>query len=85
MEVNQLKRLKELAIASIAEVSLRDHVFLAHVALPAGLKTTCGKNLVYRTGMAASAEIITEDRRLIEKLFYQIRKVTTGRSWNGRT
>jgi multidrug efflux pump subunit AcrA (membrane-fusion protein) len=65
-------------IASIAEVSLRDSVFLARVALPAGLKTTYGKDLAYRTGMAASAEIITEDRRLIEKLFYQIRKLTNG-------
>ncbi|MGA0560039.1 HlyD family efflux transporter periplasmic adaptor subunit [Larkinella sp. VNQ87] len=66
-------------IATIADVSLKDSVFLARVQLPSGLKTTYGQTLVYRTGMAASAEIMTEDSRLIEKLFYQLRKLSHGR------
>lgn len=66
-------------ITAIADVPFRDSVFLAKVALPTGLKTTYGKSLAFKTGMAASAEILTDDSRLLEKLFYQLRKVTNGR------
>ena len=66
-------------ITAIANISLKDSVFLARVALPTGLKTTYGKSLAYKTGMTASADIITADNRLLEKLFYQLRKITGGR------
>ena len=66
-------------IAAIADMPLRDSVFLAKVVLPTGLKTTYGKSLAYKTGMSASAEVITDDSRLLEKLFYQLRKVAGGR------
>ena len=65
-------------ITTIADIPFKDSVFLAKVILPTGLKTTYGKQLAYRTGMAASAEIITNDNRLLEKLFYQLRKVANG-------
>ena len=66
-------------ITSIADIPMRDSVFLAKVTLPTGLTTTYGKSLVYKTGMTASADIITDDSRLIQKLFYQLRKMTNGR------
>ena len=66
-------------ITAIAGIALRDSVFLARVALPANLKTTYGKSVAYKTGMTASADIITADNRLLEKLFYQLRKITGGR------
>ncbi len=66
-------------ITTIADIPLRDSVFLAKVVLPVGLKTTYGKSLAYKTGMTASAEVITDDSRLLEKLFYQLRKVAGGR------
>jgi multidrug efflux pump subunit AcrA (membrane-fusion protein) len=66
-------------IASIAEISMRDSVFMAKVILPTGLTTAYGKKLAYKTGMSASAEIITADSRLVEKLFYQLRKITNER------
>lgn len=66
-------------ITTIADIPLKDSVFLAKVMLPGGLKTTYGNVLVYKTGMTASGEIITQDSRLLEKLFYQLRKVTNGR------
>jgi multidrug efflux pump subunit AcrA (membrane-fusion protein) len=65
-------------ITTIADMPLNDSVFLARVQLPAGLKTTYGKSLAYKTGMTASADIITDDTRLLEKLFYQLRKVANG-------
>lgn len=66
-------------ITAIAGVALKDSVFLAKVALPTGLKTNYGKSLAYRTGMTASAEIITADNRLLEKLFYQFLQITGSR------
>ncbi len=66
-------------VESIAEVPVRDSVFLAKVALPAGLTTNFGKTLSYKTGMSASAEILTDETRLLEKLFYNLRKVTGAR------
>ncbi|GAB2580140.1 hypothetical protein GCM10027190_32210 [Spirosoma areae] len=65
-------------ITAIADIPLKDGVFLANVQLLSGLKTTYGKQLAYKTGMSATADIITEDNRLLEKLFYQLRKVTNG-------
>ncbi|QIP16718.1 HlyD family efflux transporter periplasmic adaptor subunit [Spirosoma aureum] len=65
-------------IATIADVSLKDSVFLAKVTLSNGLRTSYGQKLAYKSGMAASAEVVTEDSRLLEKLFYQLRKFTKG-------
>ncbi len=65
-------------ITTIADIPLKDSVFLAKVSLPTGLKTTYGKQLVYKTGMSAQADIMTDDSRLLEKLFYQLRKITNG-------
>jgi multidrug resistance efflux pump len=65
-------------ITAIADIPFKDSIFLARVTLPAGLKTTYGKSLAYKTGMTASAEVITADSRLVEKLFYQLRKATVG-------
>lgn len=66
-------------ITAIADIPFKDSVFLARVALPRGLKTTYGNSLAYKTGMTASADIITTNNRLLEKLFYQLRKVRGGR------
>lgn len=66
-------------ITTIADIPLRDSVFLARVTLPAGLKTTYGKTLAFKTGMSATADVMTDDSRLLEKLLYQLRKITRGR------
>ena len=42
--------------------------FLIKVDLPQGLTTTFNKEVLFRNNLLASAEIITSDRRLIEKL-----------------
>jgi hypothetical protein len=63
-------------VTSIAKMPSQDNTyFLATVSLPYGLQTNFKKMLVYKTGMAASCEIITEDLRLIERLLYQVRRV----------
>jgi hypothetical protein len=66
-------------IEYIGAVPTKDGSFLAKVSLHDGLKTTYGHHLAFKTGMTASGEIITEDQRLLEKLFYQLRKVLNSR------
>jgi hypothetical protein len=63
-------------ISSIPQLSTKDNKsFFAFVELPDGLKTTHNTSLTYSYGMIATAEIITEDLRLIERIFYTIRKI----------
>lgn len=62
-------------VLTIADIPDRNGSFLAKISLPAGLRTQYGKLIQYRAGMTATAEVVTEDTRLIEKIFYAIRKV----------
>ena len=55
-------------VKSVAEVPLQEG-FVAEVRLPNNLITTRGQKLTYKLGMTASAEIITRDRRLLERIF----------------
>ena len=64
----------EGSIESIAEMS-KDTAFVVHVNFPNGLTTNSGKKLGFRNGMTANAEIVTEDLRLIERIFYNLRKM----------
>lgn len=53
----------------------RNNFYLVEVSLPKGLKTTYNKKLEFKNEMSGTADIITEDLRLIERLFYQVRAV----------
>jgi multidrug resistance efflux pump len=63
-------------ISSLPQLSTQDNrLFFALVELPNGLRTNHNKTLAYNYGMTASGEIITEDLRLIERIFYTIRRI----------
>ncbi|TAE69606.1 MAG: HlyD family efflux transporter periplasmic adaptor subunit [Bacteroidetes bacterium] len=62
-------------IEFIAEIPIKDSIFLAKVILPKGLTTNYNKKIVYQSKMTATADIITQKNRLIDKLFYQWRKL----------
>lgn len=49
--------------------------YYVEVALPKGLKTSYGKQLSFDKELKGSAEIVTEELRLIERFFYQMRKL----------
>lgn len=49
--------------------------YYVDVTLPKGLKTSYNKNLTFDKELRGTAEIVTEDLRLIERFFYQIRKL----------
>lgn len=59
-------------VAYLADIPT-SHGFLAKVALTKGLRTTYGKQIVFRNHISAQADILTEDTRLLERIFYQIR------------
>lgn len=49
--------------------------YYVDVILPKGLKTSYNKTLLFDKELKGNAEIVTEDLRLIERFFYQIRKL----------
>ena len=49
--------------------------YILKVRLDQGLSTTYNKEIDYKPGMTGTAEIVTEDLRLIERIFYSIRKI----------
>lgn len=49
--------------------------YYVEVELPKGLKTSYNKKLDFDKELRGSAEIVTEDLRLIERVFYQFRKI----------
>jgi multidrug resistance efflux pump len=58
-------------VKSIALIP-KNNAYAIEVELHNSLKTTFNKTLEFRQEMQGSAEIITEDLRLIERLFYQV-------------
>jgi multidrug efflux pump subunit AcrA (membrane-fusion protein) len=55
----------------------QQETYMAKIIFPNGLKTNYNKQITYRNGMKATAEIITEDMRLIERLLYNFRKAVS--------
>ena len=65
----------EGTIKSISLVSDTDGNYLIDVKLPKKLITTYNKEIAFKQEMNGSVEIITEDLRLIERFFYQLKNV----------
>lgn len=53
----------------------KDGNYYVDVVLPKGLKTSYNKQLPFDKELKGNAEIVTQDLRLIERFFYQIRKL----------
>ena len=45
------------------------------ISLPKGLETSYKKKIQFQQEMRGSADIITEDLRLLERIFYQFRSM----------
>ncbi|WP_062060360.1 HlyD family secretion protein [Aquimarina longa] len=54
----------------------KDGLYLIDVTLPEKLITTYNKEIPFKQEMRGIVEIITEDLRLIERFFYQFKKLT---------
>jgi len=57
-----------------SDFPIRDTLFFAKVAFPDGLQTSYGHTIPPRNGMIGRAEIITQDMRLLERVYNNITK-----------
>lgn len=62
-------------VKSISLAPDREGNLLIDVSLPNGIETSYEKKIVFQQEMSGTADIITEDLRLIERLLYQFRDV----------
>ena len=64
-------------VNTISEISNKDGFYMIDVSLPKKLITSYNKKIDFKQEMRGTAEIITEDLRLIERFFYQLTKSIT--------
>lgn len=62
-------------VAYISNFPNEKDSFIAKVNLPNGLMTNYKRSIYFRNNLSASAEVITDDRRLIDRLFSQVEKI----------
>ncbi|MCB0447478.1 MAG: HlyD family secretion protein, partial [Gelidibacter sp.] len=62
-------------VTNITTVSNSDGTYNVDVKIPKDLKTTFGTHIDFKQDMQGTADIITEDLRLLERLFYQFREL----------
>lgn len=64
-------------IQTMSTVTNKDGHYFIEITIPNGLKTNFDKKLKFDKELTGQAEIITDEMRLIERIFYQFRKLTT--------
>ncbi|MEM9548592.1 MAG: HlyD family efflux transporter periplasmic adaptor subunit [Bacteroidota bacterium] len=67
-----------IIIGKIKEISLipnNEGMYLLDVSIPNELVTTFDKKIEFKQEMPGMAEIVTEDLRLIERIFYQLNQI----------
>ncbi len=64
-------------VSNISLFPNKDGLYLVDVTLPQQLMTSYKKQIEFKQEMIGIAEIITEDLRLIERFFYQLKKIIT--------
>ncbi|MFC5047407.1 HlyD family efflux transporter periplasmic adaptor subunit [Aquimarina hainanensis] len=62
-------------VHAISQIPDEDGHYHIEVSLPKELKTTYGNHILFKPEMKGTAAIVTEDLRLIERFFYQIRNI----------
>lgn len=66
-------------IASVSEIPTKDNTFTARVVLMPTANTPLKRPLVFKLGMHATAEIVTQERRLLARVFNTISAAFTKR------
>ncbi|WP_395077277.1 HlyD family secretion protein [Flavobacterium sp.] len=62
-------------IKAISLTTDKEGNLLINVSLPKGLETSYKKQIVFQQEMSGTADVVTEDLRLIERLLYQFRDI----------
>jgi HlyD family secretion protein len=60
----------------VSDIANRHDSFLINVDLPRGLSTSYNKQVIFRNNLSATAEIITDDRRLLQRLLNRWNQLT---------
>lgn len=60
----------------ISNMPGRRDSFLLKVNLPQGLRTTYHKEIYFRNNLSAQAQVITDDRRLFDRILGQLKKIS---------
>ncbi|MBW4362008.1 HlyD family secretion protein [Flavobacterium taihuense] len=63
-------------IQTMSSVTDKDGNYFIEITIPNGLTTTFDKKIKFDKELTGQADIITDDMRLIERIFYQFRKLT---------
>lgn len=63
------------AVKNISEIPSKEGFYLIDVEIPEKLITSYNKEIDFRSEMTATAEIVTEDLRLLERFLYQFREL----------
>ena len=66
---------KEISLIPNIVGEQQQAMYLAKISFSNGLTTTYKKDLEFKPEMSGTAEIVTEDLRLIERIFNQFRKI----------
>lgn len=61
-------------IQTMSTVTDKDGNYFIEITIPKGLTTTYGKKIKFDKELIGQADIITEEMRLMERIFYQFRK-----------
>ena len=62
-------------VSYVSNLANRRDSFLVKVSLPEGLQTNYNKNIFFRNDLSAQAEIITDNRKLFDRLTGQLKKI----------
>lgn len=62
-------------VSQISATSDQEGIYVVDVSIPKELISSFGKPIIFKQEMKGKADIITEDLRLLERLFYQFREV----------
>lgn len=62
-------------VENISLIPSNNDSFLIRINLPNGLHTNFGKTILFKPGLRAQASIITDDRKLIDRLTGQLKKI----------
>jgi multidrug efflux pump subunit AcrA (membrane-fusion protein) len=67
-------------IQTMSTVTDKTGNYFIEITIPNGLTTSYGKKIKFDKELTGNAEIITDDMRLIERIFYQFRKLMNNRT-----
>ena len=67
-------------VKSISLTPDKDGNLLIDISLPNGIETSYDKKIIFQQEMSGTADIVTEDLRLIERLLYQFRDIFSRQS-----